>query len=182
MLDDASSSIMLRLADTSKAQRITLGAQRCRKIVYRTHLVAPHPLRFSVRLSARIEWPRRRGSRSLDMGYIRPKLVFDIFEDDELSLAGQAWFYVGDLSDNATIRDFRGWSSLSISAFSLVCSSSVTSHIIRKSIQFHAQISPRVGRHTGTPADLARATAPESIGRSSEGLPGLPGQSSPPDG
>ena len=77
----------------------------------------PHRGRFDFQFGFQHESNGRGGddSRSLNIGYIRPKLVFDIFEDYELSLAAQAWFYVGDLSDNDTIRDFRGWSSLSAS-------------------------------------------------------------------
>jgi outer membrane phospholipase A len=54
-------------------------------------------------------------SRSLNIAYLRPKVVFHVFDAFELSLAAQTWFYVGSLSDNSTIRDFRGWSSLSAS-------------------------------------------------------------------
>jgi phospholipase A1/A2 len=54
-------------------------------------------------------------SRSINIAYIRPKVVFKLSHAFELSLAVQTWFYVGSLSDNATIRRFRGWSSLSAS-------------------------------------------------------------------
>jgi outer membrane phospholipase A len=77
----------------------------------------PRRSRFDFQFGFQHESNGRAGddSRRLNIGYIRPQVVFDIFDDYELSLAAQAWFYVGDLSDNATIKEFRGWSSFSAS-------------------------------------------------------------------
>lgn len=47
-------------------------------------------------------------SRSLNFAYIEPNATFSIGQNMELNLRARVWAYLGDLSDNPDIRDFRG--------------------------------------------------------------------------
>ena len=53
-------------------------------------------------------------SRSLNMGYIEPTATFPIGHNMALSLRARAWIYLGDMSDNPDIRDFRGNGLISV--------------------------------------------------------------------
>lgn len=79
--------------------------------------VLPRQTRFDLQLGYLHESNGRGGddSRSLNRAYIRPTITSRLLDDYELSLAAEAWLYVGSLGDNPDIEDFRGWSSLSAS-------------------------------------------------------------------
>ncbi len=47
-------------------------------------------------------------SRSLNIAYVRPKLILGRTDDWQFTLAPRAWVYVGDLSDNEDLADYRG--------------------------------------------------------------------------
>lgn len=47
-------------------------------------------------------------SRSLNTFYLAPMAAFSLGGDTRLTVAPRAWFYVGDLSDNADVRRYRG--------------------------------------------------------------------------
>ncbi|HYG25252.1 MAG TPA: phospholipase A [Verrucomicrobiae bacterium] len=51
-------------------------------------------------------------SRSLNIAYLRPRFTFGSGDGLQLSLAPRAWVYVGDLSDNPDIEDYRGYVDL----------------------------------------------------------------------
>jgi phospholipase A1/A2 len=51
-------------------------------------------------------------SRSLNIAYIRPTLVFGRDDSLQLTLQPRAWTYIGDLSDNPDIADYRGYADL----------------------------------------------------------------------
>jgi outer membrane phospholipase A len=51
-------------------------------------------------------------SRSLNIAYLRPTLFFGDPEGLQLTLQPQAWVYVGDLSDNPNIAQYRGYAAL----------------------------------------------------------------------
>jgi phospholipase A1/A2 len=51
-------------------------------------------------------------SRSLNLAYIRPTLVFGRDDSLQLTLQPRAWVYLGDLSDNPDIADYRGYVDL----------------------------------------------------------------------
>lgn len=51
-------------------------------------------------------------SRSLNLAYLRPKLVFGQEEDWQFALASRVWFYVGDLEDNPDLARYRGHADL----------------------------------------------------------------------
>ncbi len=53
-------------------------------------------------------------SRSLNVMYLQPTFLFGDSERLFLSLSPRAWFYVGDLSDNPDIKDYRGYAGLSM--------------------------------------------------------------------
>lgn len=53
-------------------------------------------------------------SKSLNVIYVEPSITYPVFGDLKLDLKLRALAYVGDLSDNPDIRDFRGNGSLSI--------------------------------------------------------------------
>jgi len=47
-------------------------------------------------------------SRSLNLGYIEPEITFPLAQDLNLNLRARGWVYLGDLTDNPDIGDFRG--------------------------------------------------------------------------
>lgn len=51
-------------------------------------------------------------SRSLNIAYLRPTLVFGRDTGLQLSLTPRAWVYLGDLSDNPDIAEYRGYADL----------------------------------------------------------------------
>ena len=51
-------------------------------------------------------------SRSLNLMYAKPSLVFGRERSLQLTLAPRAWFYILDLSDNPDIVDYRGYGDL----------------------------------------------------------------------
>jgi len=51
-------------------------------------------------------------SRSLNIGYLRPRLVFGRQDGVQFILQPRAWFYAGDLSDNPDIEEYRGYADL----------------------------------------------------------------------
>ena len=51
-------------------------------------------------------------SRSLNMAYLRPRFAFGKEDSLQLILQPRAWTYVGDLSDNSDIADYRGYVDL----------------------------------------------------------------------
>jgi outer membrane phospholipase A len=78
------------------------------------YVTPPKALSDNVTLSAqtglRHESNGREGddSRSLNTFYLAPMAAFSLGGDTRLTVAPRAWFYVGDLSDNADIRRYRG--------------------------------------------------------------------------
>jgi phospholipase A1/A2 len=48
-------------------------------------------------------------SRSLNIAYLRPRFVFGKEDRLQLILQPRAWTYIGDLSDNPDIADYRGY-------------------------------------------------------------------------
>lgn len=55
-------------------------------------------------------------SRSLNIGYVRVPFVFGDENNFYVSLEPRAWFYVGDLSDNPDLTDYRGYVDLRLKA------------------------------------------------------------------
>ena len=55
-------------------------------------------------------------SRSLNIVYLRPTLTLGRPDSFQVSLSPRAWFYVGDLSDNPDIEDYRGYVDLRVVA------------------------------------------------------------------
>ena len=51
-------------------------------------------------------------SRSLNVGYVRPTFTFGRDGNFQLMLQPRVWGYLGDLSDNADIADYRGYADL----------------------------------------------------------------------
>lgn len=51
-------------------------------------------------------------SRSLNIAYVRPRFTIGPATGLQLTLAPRAWVYVGDLSDNPDIEDYRGYVDL----------------------------------------------------------------------
>jgi phospholipase A1/A2 len=51
-------------------------------------------------------------SRSMNTFYVRPTLVLGYPDSFQVSLAPQAWAYLGDLSDNPDIAEYRGYAEL----------------------------------------------------------------------
>jgi len=51
-------------------------------------------------------------SRSLNIAYLRPKLILGHEDDWQFTLAPRAWFYIGDLEDNPDLPDYRGYVDL----------------------------------------------------------------------
>ena len=51
-------------------------------------------------------------SRSLNIAYFRPTLVWGRDDGVQLTLQPRAWVYLGDLSDNPDIADYRGYVDL----------------------------------------------------------------------
>lgn len=51
-------------------------------------------------------------SRSMNIVYFRPRLTFGKDSGPQLTLTPRAWVYVGDLSDNSDIDDYRGFADL----------------------------------------------------------------------
>lgn len=51
-------------------------------------------------------------SRSLNLAFLRPKLIFGHDDDWQFTLASRVSFYVGDLSDNPDIARYRGHADL----------------------------------------------------------------------
>lgn len=47
-------------------------------------------------------------SRSLNIAYLRPTIVFGDEDDFHLTLQPRVWTYVGDMNDNPDMRDYRG--------------------------------------------------------------------------
>lgn len=55
-------------------------------------------------------------SRTINMVYIRPKVVFGEDGGWQVTLAPKLWFYLGSLSDNPDISSYRGYAELSMRA------------------------------------------------------------------
>lgn len=51
-------------------------------------------------------------SRSMNIGYLRPRVVFGKEDGLQLTLQPRAWTYIGDLSDNPDIEEYRGYADL----------------------------------------------------------------------
>lgn len=51
-------------------------------------------------------------SRSLNIAYLRPRLTFGKDSGLQLTLTPRAWVYIGDLSDNPDMADYRGYADL----------------------------------------------------------------------
>lgn len=51
-------------------------------------------------------------SRSLNIAYLRPRITFGNDTGPQLTLSPRAWVYVGDLSDNPDLEDYRGFADL----------------------------------------------------------------------
>lgn len=51
-------------------------------------------------------------SRSMNIAYLRPRFVFGKQDGLQLTLQPRAWTYIGDLSDNPDIADYRGYVDL----------------------------------------------------------------------
>lgn len=51
-------------------------------------------------------------SRSMNIVYIKPRVVFGQPDRFQFSLAPRAWVYVGDIVDNPDIKDYRGYFDL----------------------------------------------------------------------
>jgi len=51
-------------------------------------------------------------SRSMNIVYFRPRLTFGKDSGPQLTLTPRAWVYVGDLSDNSDMEDYRGFADL----------------------------------------------------------------------
>lgn len=51
-------------------------------------------------------------SRSMNIAYLRPRVTFGYDSGLQLTLTPRAWVYVGDLSDNPDIADYRGYADL----------------------------------------------------------------------
>ena len=51
-------------------------------------------------------------SRSLSLGYLQPTFTFGRDGNFQLTLQPRVWGYLGDLSDNADITDYRGYADL----------------------------------------------------------------------
>lgn len=51
-------------------------------------------------------------SRSLNIAYLRPKVIFGHEDDWQFTLAPRAWFYVGGLADNPDLARYRGYADL----------------------------------------------------------------------
>ena len=47
-------------------------------------------------------------SRSLNLAYLRPKLIFGHDDGWQFTIASRVWFYVGDLVDNPDLARYRG--------------------------------------------------------------------------
>jgi outer membrane phospholipase A len=55
-------------------------------------------------------------SRSVNIAYLRPTLTLGRDAGLQLTLQPRAWVYVGDLSDNPDIADYRGYVDLRVIA------------------------------------------------------------------
>lgn len=55
-------------------------------------------------------------SRSLNIAYLRMPFVFGDEDNFYVSLEPRAWFYVGDLTDNPDLADYRGYVDLRLKA------------------------------------------------------------------
>jgi outer membrane phospholipase A len=51
-------------------------------------------------------------SRSMNIIYLRPRVTFGYDSGLQLTLIPRAWVYVGDMSDNPDIEDYRGFADL----------------------------------------------------------------------
>ena len=51
-------------------------------------------------------------SRSLNIAYLRPTLILGRKDSLQATLAPRVWIYVGDLSDNPELKDYRGYADL----------------------------------------------------------------------
>jgi outer membrane phospholipase A len=51
-------------------------------------------------------------SRSLNIGYLRPKVIFGHEDDWQFTLAPRAWLYIGELDDNPDLERYRGYADL----------------------------------------------------------------------
>ena len=51
-------------------------------------------------------------SRSLNIAYLRPTLVFGRADGPQLTLSPRAWVYLGGLDDNPDLADYRGYADL----------------------------------------------------------------------
>ena len=55
-------------------------------------------------------------SRSLNIGYVRPTLTIGRDEGLQLTVQPRAWVYLGDLSNNSDMADYRGYADLRLVA------------------------------------------------------------------
>ncbi len=53
-------------------------------------------------------------SRSMNIAYLRPTFIFGHDDGLQLTLQPRAWVYVGDLSDNPDMADYRGYADLRV--------------------------------------------------------------------
>ncbi|HLP77989.1 MAG TPA: phospholipase A [Candidatus Paceibacterota bacterium] len=51
-------------------------------------------------------------SRSMNITYLRPRVTFGYDSGLQLTLTPRVWYYVGDLSDNPDIANYRGYADL----------------------------------------------------------------------
>jgi outer membrane phospholipase A len=51
-------------------------------------------------------------SRSLNIAYVQPTVVFGTADGFQFTLAPRVWTYLGSLSDNADLKDYRGYQSV----------------------------------------------------------------------
>lgn len=54
----------------------------------------------------------KESSRSLNIAYLKPRVVFGKPDGFQLSLAPRAWIYVSEIEDNPDIKDYRGYFDL----------------------------------------------------------------------
>jgi outer membrane phospholipase A len=55
-------------------------------------------------------------SRSLNIGYFRPRLTLGRADGFQFAIQPRVWGYVGDLTDNPDIKDYRGYGDLRLTA------------------------------------------------------------------
>ncbi len=78
------------------------------------HAGEPEWLRLDLQTGVMHESNGRDGeaSRSLNIAYLRPRLLLGRADDWQVSLSPRGWFYVGDLDDNRDLPRYRGYADL----------------------------------------------------------------------